>query len=940
MSVFEVIRDQIALSDVAGRFTNLKRSGARLLGCCPLPNHQDSNPSFNVYPDDRWYCFGCCEYGDVSDLWAAIQGLQPIEAALDLAREYGIQLPDHDPEAQKKADARRQKESDYAQQAKVCHEALAHHPTVAAYWESRGFDEELQKRFLLGANRDGSAAVIPFWHHGRIQGLIRRQLDREPKYLLPTVEEFSCGYRPLFIPGSTSGDLHFVEGYVDALALAALDLSAISPGGTGISAPQKAELEKLKGTLYIFPDADTEGAKAAKEWAREFYPKAKLCPAKYGRGRKDVADLFAADGVKAKAKLEKLKAQAVDALDLALSEAPSGSTRDRYNYAKAQILPLLQRLEDDGERYAALDDVTNQLGLKIDLKRVLKSELKSPAELESEAAKDEEPSNIPLPGSERYEQAMELLHKPNLLKLAVSDMERLGHVGEYATKQLAFICAVSARAGHPIQPSTHAQSSSGKNALWDTVLALMPPENVVNRSALSSKALYRTQANLKGGILYIQEVAGSEDANYTIRVMQSGGCLEYEATEKAPDGSMRNVVYKVEGPTVIIQTTTKNHLHPENETRVFPIYIDESEAQTQRIIQSILKEAAGGGLQASERKAPLEVWHDAIRLLEPGEVVIPYAKRIQMPSSVIRIRRDARRLLDVVRVVAWLHQQQRERDSASRIIATEDDFDIALKLVSESLSRAWQALTPAEQKVLEAIQQLPEAKQTGGFKRRDLKNIGISVRRVKEILKSLAETGYLDCDGRAGPQGYTYTVARDMETIHLGIFLAAQSPDSQQTNANNEDISGDVLSPDDACLPDSTTGSEGDQALGENGRNGHRPINHLDLEQLDSIGRTGAGDERTTLSFETATQPQTVASIPFMITRDMRQALADLHYDKNAIDKMKPEQAWEIINSNQSNGEAMKQAQVVEIGLCPTCGREGKVFSNCAKCGEFIRTRQ
>ena len=155
-------------------------------------------------------------------------------------------------------------------------------------------------------------------------------------------------------------------------------------------------------------------------------------------------------------------------------------------------------------------------------------------------------------------------------------MKRLGHVGEFAAKKLALICGVSARADNPIQPSTHAQTSAGKNFLWDTTLSLFPPEMVVKRSGLSAKALFLTQANLKGAVLYIQEVAGSEDAGYTIRVMQSDGRLEYEATEKMPDGSMGNVVYKTEGPTVVVQTTTKNHLHPENETRVFPIYIDES----------------------------------------------------------------------------------------------------------------------------------------------------------------------------------------------------------------------------------------------------------------------------------------------------------------------------------------------------------------------------
>ncbi len=392
-------------------------------------------------------------------------------------------------------------------------------------------------------------------------------------------------------------------------------------------------------------------------------------------------------------------------------------------------------------------------------------------------------------GSERHERAMEFLRRPDILEEAARDMERLGHVGERDTKKLALICALFAKSGKPIQPSTHAQSSAGKNALWDATLSLFPEEMVVRRSGLTAKALFRTEANLQGAILYLQEVAGSEDANYCIRVMQSDGRLEYEATEKAADGSMKNVVYRTEGPTVIVQTTTKNHLHPENETRVFPIYIDESEEQTGRIVESILKDAAGHGVSDAERERVQERWHDAIRLLESEKVVIPYAERIEIPRSPIRIRRDARRLVDVVRVIAWLHQHGRARDEAGRIMATEDDFHTALGLVSESLTRAWKTLTPAEETVLRVIKDLPEQAKTRGFRRRDLKVKGVSDRRVKEVLKSLTDTGYLDCDGRQGPQGYSYTAAREAEEVSLGISLRP-SPGTQESPAKDGNTTG------------------------------------------------------------------------------------------------------------------------------------------------------
>jgi DNA primase len=278
MSLFETIREQILMADVVGAFTKLKHSSSRLQkGRCPLPGHSDTSPSFFIYPDGHAHCYGCGFHGDLVDFWAAVRGLPPgLEAALDMAREYSIVLPDCDPETQRKADERREKEAAYVRQAEAYHQALPSHPNVVAYLEERGFNEELRKRFLLGTNRDGSAVVIPFWHRGRIQGLILRQLQGEPKYLLPKVEDFSSGHRPLFIPGSTRGDLHFVEGYFDAMVIAAMDLSAVAPGGTGISPQQQAELDKLTGTIYIFPDADKQGTKAAREWVINLYSRAAM----------------------------------------------------------------------------------------------------------------------------------------------------------------------------------------------------------------------------------------------------------------------------------------------------------------------------------------------------------------------------------------------------------------------------------------------------------------------------------------------------------------------------------------------------------------------------------------------------------------------------------------------------------------------------------------
>jgi len=379
------------------------------------------------------------------------------------------------------------------------------------------------------------------------------------------------------------------------------------------------------------------------------------------------------------------------------------------------------------------------------------------------------------------------------------------------------------------------------------VLSLLPEEGVVKRSGLSAKALFRTEVDLRGAVLYLQEVAGSEGAEFAIRVMQSDGRLVYEATEKTPDGDMRNVVYEKEGPVVIVQTTTSLHIHHENETRVLPIYIDESQEQTQRIVKSALRRAKGeGDDDPEEREHLLRVWHDAIRLLEPGKVIIPYADRIEVPTSAVRVRRDVSKILDLVRIVAWLRQHHRERDERGRILAAEEDFRKALELVAGSLMRAWKALAPLEEAVLEAIKRLPEARQQNGFKRSDLELGDTSGRRVQEALKSLTSTGYLDSDGRRGPQGSTYTLAREPEEAALGISL--RPPDEEGGEAAGKADEGDE--------EDEDEDEEEKRELRANARDVDRALESRDLQVKDANARMSGGegeedlDEQSTESEE------------------------------------------------------------------------------------------
>ena len=60
---------------------------------CPMPNHNDSNPSFGVNQTNNTYnCFGCNNSGDLIKLVQEVEGLNFVEAIEKLSKYAGIDV--------------------------------------------------------------------------------------------------------------------------------------------------------------------------------------------------------------------------------------------------------------------------------------------------------------------------------------------------------------------------------------------------------------------------------------------------------------------------------------------------------------------------------------------------------------------------------------------------------------------------------------------------------------------------------------------------------------------------------------------------------------------------------------------------------------------------------------------------------------------------------
>jgi hypothetical protein len=87
------LRARTPIARLIGQTVKLARIGGQLKGCCPF--HADKTPSFTVYPDNRFHCFGCGADGDAIDFVVQSQGIAFRPAVVQLAGEAGLPLPDH-----------------------------------------------------------------------------------------------------------------------------------------------------------------------------------------------------------------------------------------------------------------------------------------------------------------------------------------------------------------------------------------------------------------------------------------------------------------------------------------------------------------------------------------------------------------------------------------------------------------------------------------------------------------------------------------------------------------------------------------------------------------------------------------------------------------------------------------------------------------------------
>jgi DNA primase catalytic core len=435
--------------------------------------------------------------------------------------------------------------------------------------------------------------------------------------------------------------------------------------------------------------------------------------------------------------------------------------------------------------------------IKKDVGNIIKMAEAKQAELIKESMRKGEGERIKI-SEQEIKEAITYLKDPDLINNIIEDFKKCGIVGEEENSLNGYIAATSRKEDRPLAVIIQSSSGAGKTTLMDAVINFIPDEDVVKFSAMTGQSLfYMGDKNLKNKILAIVEEEGAERASYSLKVLQSEGKISIASTGKNPEtGRMVTQEYIVEGPVMLMITTTNYDVDEELLNRCIVLTINESREQTKKIhkIQRKL-ETLDGMFMELDRESITKLHQNIQRLLRPIRVHNPYAKYLTFIDTNYRARRDQLKYLTLIRTITLLHQYQRKIKTThknGRIIefieTTIEDIELANRLAGKIFGTILNELPHQTRSVLNKIYEFVKREcllhkieqEDFRFSRREIReylNTGLTQLRVH--INRLVDYEYLVVHkGRKG-QSFIYELVYNAEgeenlIIALGLFDTAK----------------------------------------------------------------------------------------------------------------------------------------------------------------------
>jgi len=388
-----------------------------------------------------------------------------------------------------------------------------------------------------------------------------------------------------------------------------------------------------------------------------------------------------------------------------------------------------------------------------------------------ERAENNTPKIKPLTAAER-EAALRYLQQPHLLAQTKADIGRSGVVGEENNRLLMYLVYTYRKSLTPLHIICLASSGTGKTHLQEKVGALIPEEDKIEITTLSENAFYYFgQRELKHKLLLIEDLDGAEAVLYPLRELMNKKRIAKTIALKSKTGETKTVHLIVEGPVAVSGCTTRESIYEDNANRSFLLYLDESKAQDNAVMDYQRKLRAGKIDTASENSIK-ELLKNCQRLLEPVRIINPYAELLILPEDVLKPRRSNEHYLLAIEAIAFYKQYQREKKADEQgevyIEVSIDDIAEANELLKDVLLRKSDELSGPCRDYLQSISQyLQQHGQTRFTNREIRKYLRLEPTKQKRFTKTLLESYYLKRVHGNKARGYEYEVVSPDEYSEL-----------------------------------------------------------------------------------------------------------------------------------------------------------------------------
>ncbi len=354
------------------------------------------------------------------------------------------------------------------------------------------------------------------------------------------------------------------------------------------------------------------------------------------------------------------------------------------------------------------------------------------------------------------ENTVAFLKQKNLLQELNKLIEKSGIIGEENSRLLLFIIASSYKTKSPLHAIVQGSSGSGKTHLISKIADLIPQEDVLRFTRITESSLYNWgEFDLVNKLLIIEDLDGlKEEAMFAMRELISNQRLSSSVSIKDKKGNIKSTKKEVKGVFSSLSATTKGDLYEDNMSRSFLLAVDESEAQTNRIITYQNKRIAGEINDKEQEKAKMQL-QQIMRILKNEEVQNPFATQIQLPENVQKKRRLNEMFQSIIKQITILNQYQRTSKNG-KIQTQIQDVESAVEILFESIILKIDELDGSLRQFFEKLKKKFDSQDFTRFEA--METTGFKKTQLQHYINQLVQLEYIKQFGH-GNKGFKYKIS-------------------------------------------------------------------------------------------------------------------------------------------------------------------------------------